>query len=117
MSRIPMSSRGRRQRFFEASGTDELLSMLLELSAELWTVKERLYLLERAALSGGAPLHQLVEAYVPTPAEQSELEAARRRMIETILRSIESREVPAADDAATPADGSGCASPFIALAS
>ena len=47
--RIPLSHRGKRPRFFDASGTDELMSMVLELTAELWVVKKRLYLLERVA--------------------------------------------------------------------
>jgi len=116
MSRIPMTTRGRRLRFFEANGTDELLSMVLELSAELWTVKERLYLLERAAGNGSGPLNERIETYVPTPPEQAELEEERRRMIGTILRSLETRDVTTPDAGAPGVDGSRTA-PFIALVS
>ena len=47
MNRIPMRHRGKRPRFFEAKGMDELMSMVLEVTTEVWVLKKRLYLLER----------------------------------------------------------------------
>lgn len=88
-SRIPLNHRGKRPRFFEASGTDELMSMVLELTAELWVVKKRLYLLERVAGEAGLPLTPGIESFEPDEAEMAELDDRRRQLIATVLRSLE----------------------------
>ena len=93
MSRIPMQTRGKRPRFFAEGGTDETISMLLEITAELWTVKERLYALEKAADEAGLDLGRRIERWQPSDAEAAELDAARQRMIATVLRSLEARHV------------------------
>jgi hypothetical protein len=87
--RIPLSHRGERPRFFDASGTDELMSMVLELTAELWVVKKRLYLLERVAGQAGVPLTPEIEAYELNSGEVAELDERRRLLIATVLRSLE----------------------------
>jgi len=87
--RIPLNHRGKRPRFFEASGTDELMSMVLELTAELWVLKKRLYLLERVAGQSGLPLTSQIEAYEPDAGEAAELDERRRQLISTVLRSLE----------------------------
>jgi hypothetical protein len=87
--RIPLNHRGKRPRFFDASGTDELMSMVLELTAELWVVKKRLYLLERVAGQAGVPLTPQIEAYELDEGEVAELDERRRLLISTVLRSLE----------------------------
>jgi len=87
--RIPLHHRGKRPRFFEASGTDELMSMVLELTAELWVVKKRLYLLERVAGQAGVPLTPQIEGYELDDAEVAELDERRSLLISTVLRSLE----------------------------
>ena len=62
-SRIPKQHRGKRPRFFQAHGMDEMMSMVLELTAELWVIKKRLYLLERVAGQAGVPLTPEIEGY------------------------------------------------------
>ncbi|MBL8199692.1 MAG: hypothetical protein JNK40_01860 [Chromatiales bacterium] len=91
--RIPLNHRGRRPRFFSAGGTDELMSMVLELTAELWVVKKRLYLLERVAGQSGVPLTPQIEAYELDPAEVAELDERRSLLISTVLRSLEADPV------------------------
>lgn len=88
--RIPLKHRGKRPRFFNASGTDELMSMVLELTAELWVIKKRLYLLERVAGQAGVPLTPQIEGYALSPDEVTELDQRRRLLIATVLRSLES---------------------------
>jgi hypothetical protein len=87
--RIPLNHRGKRPRFFSASGTDELMSMVLELTAELWVVKKRLYLLERVAGQAGVPLTPQIEGYELDEGEVAELDERRRLLISTVLRSLE----------------------------
>ena len=66
-----------------------MLSMVLELTAELWVVKKRLYLLERVAGQAGVPLTPQIEAYDLDEAEVAELDGRRRLLIATVLRSLE----------------------------
>lgn len=89
MTRLPMEPRGRKPRFFAAQGSDELLGAVLELATELWTVKERLFVVERAASTAGVDLPSRVESYRLTEVEEAELAVERRRMIETVLRPLE----------------------------
>ena len=89
MSRIPMQHRGKRPRFFPVAGIDELMSMVLELTAELWVIKKRLYLLERVAGQAGVALTPQIENYNLSDAEVEELDNLRRQMIATVLRSLE----------------------------
>jgi len=91
--RIPLNHRGKRPRFFSTSGTDELMSMVLELTAELWVVKKRLYLLERVAGQAGVPLTPQIEAYELNEGEVAELDARRSLLISTVLRSLEADPV------------------------
>ena len=80
MSRIPLQSDGKRPRFFAESGTDETISMLLELMSELWTVKERLYALERAAEEAGLDLTSRIEAWQPSDSQSAELDDSRQQI-------------------------------------
>jgi hypothetical protein len=89
MSRIPMQHRGKRPRFFPVNGMDELMSMVLELTAELWIIKKRLYLLERVAGNAGVSLTPGIEGYDLSDTEVKELDSLRRQMIATVLRSLE----------------------------
>ncbi len=89
MSRIKMDSRGRKPRFFPSAGTDETVSILLELAAEIWTVKERLYVVEKAAAEAGLNLSERIESWQPGEAETAELEAQRQRMLKNLFRSLE----------------------------
>lgn len=94
MSRIPMQHRGKRPRFFAAEGMDELVSMVLELTAEVWVVKKRLYLLERVAGDQGVELTPGIEGYELSDTEIRELDELRSRLISTVLRSTEGQYSP-----------------------
>ena len=94
MSRIPMQHRGKRPRFFAAEGMDELVSMVLELTAEVWVVKKRLYLLERVAAGQGVSLTPGIEDYELNATEIQELDELRSRLIATVLRSTEGQYSP-----------------------
>jgi len=96
MSRINLNTRGRRPRFFPAAGADEMMSMLLELAAEVWTVKERLYVVEKAAADAGLDLSERIENWQPSEDEAAELDARRKQMLDTMFRSMEARYVTGA---------------------
>jgi hypothetical protein len=100
-----MAAAGRRQTFFEADGVDQLVSMVLELSAELWTLRQRLYIAERAIEGQSRPLPELIEAYRPSPAEQAELESMRGAMVRELFRTI--NQPPAASSGSAPLEMEG----------
>ena len=89
-----MESAGKRPRFFAEKGSDEMVSMMLELMSEFWAMRERLYALERAAEEAGLPLTQRIEEWQPNEAEAAELDQERQRMIQSVLRSLEANHVP-----------------------
>lgn len=88
MVTLPRDATGRRHAFFDEEGLDQLLSMVLELATELWTVRERLYVLEAAATTHGLPLRDYVENHVLMAQEQSELASMRTRMLNEIFRTL-----------------------------
>ena len=94
MSQIPMDSTGKRPRFFAESGQDEMVSMMLELMAEFWTMRERMYALERVAEKAGLSLTEGIEDWQPSAEEAAELDQDRQRMIQTVMRSLEANHVP-----------------------
>jgi hypothetical protein len=112
MARVPMSHRGKRPRFFPSTGMDEMVSMMIELTAEVWVLKKRLYLLERVAGDKGLDLTSGIEGYALSPGEVDELAAERKKMIANVLRALEAEfgqpDDGAADqEAPSPAPSSG----------
>lgn len=88
MTGAPLDTTGPRQRFFEAESIDHLVTMVLELATEVWSIRERLYIIEKEAARLGMPLESAVEEHALTPEEQVELAGMRRRMLANILRTI-----------------------------
>ena len=78
----------RRQLFFENESVDQLVTMVLELATELWTIRERLFVLERAADNLGMPLRAAIEGYQLTESESAELAGMRQRMLTELLRTV-----------------------------
>ena len=87
MSHIPMQHRGKRPRFFASEGMDELVSMVLELSTEVWVIKKRMFLLERVAEEQGLSLLEGIENY-----ELSDEEA--RKLVEELMKELEKLDSP-----------------------
>ena len=81
---------GARQRvaFFDRDGTDQLLSIVLELATELWTIRERLFVLEAVSAAQGQPMAEAIEAYRPTPEQAAELARMRKEMIDNMFRTL-----------------------------
>jgi hypothetical protein len=88
MSVLPLDAAGKRPAFFDEPGMDQLLSMMLELAAELWVVKERVFVLESVLGQQGIAARDAVEAYVPTPEEQQTLAAMRATMTAQLFRTL-----------------------------
>lgn len=88
MSEAPESSAGRREAFFETDAIDQLVTMILEVATDHWVLRERVYVIEKAAQQLGIRLSDAVEAYQLTPADQQLLSTQRKALIENIMRSV-----------------------------
>ncbi|MDH3977480.1 MAG: hypothetical protein OEU86_03110 [Gammaproteobacteria bacterium] len=94
MSQIPLDSAGKRPRFFPSSGTDESVSMILELMSEVWIVRERLYALEQVIEDAGIDVSDRLEKWRPTAEQDLKLDKQREQFIKSVLRSLEANHVP-----------------------
>ncbi len=88
MTEIPMTSKGKRPSFFGDSAVDQIVTMMLEMMAELWVVKERVYTLEKVLGEAGIAAKEKIEACKLSEDDVAELEVARRKYVETIMRSL-----------------------------
>ena len=89
MTQIPMTPKSRRPSFFNESAVDQIVTMMLEMMAELWVVKERVFTLEKILGEAGIAAKEQIETCELSEDEVAELEAARRKYVETIMRSLE----------------------------
>ncbi len=77
--------RGEPQRFFDAQGVDELVSICMALAQELWAVKERMAISEAAAAAKGVLLAEEIENHQLTEAQQAKLDADRAAFIDRVF--------------------------------
>ncbi len=94
MSLLPLEASGRRPAFFDEPGMDQLLSMVLELAAELWVVRERVFLLEAVLTQQGVAAADAIESYVPTDAEKAVLVKMRAEATANIFRTLNREHKP-----------------------
>jgi len=88
MSDAPESLPGRREAFFETDAIDQLITMILEVATDHWVLRERVFVIEKAAQQLGIRLSDAVEAYQLTAADQQFLATQRKTLIENIMRSV-----------------------------
>ena len=93
MTQIPLTQKGKRPSFFDESAVDQVVTMMLEMMAELWVVKERVYTLEKVLGEAGIAAKEQIEACEFDDEERAELEGARRKFVETVMRSLEANFV------------------------
>lgn len=83
--------------YFDDVMIDNILEALLELSAELWTVRDRQIVLEKVLAQKGMDVSDMIEQHLPTDEELAERKALRDEVAERIFRSFLRR--PTADAA------------------
>ncbi len=88
MSALPLDASGRRPAFFSEAGLDQVLSMVLELAAELWVVRERQFLTESLLARTGTDIRAALETYEPTAEEQQILAKMRADMTAQMFRTL-----------------------------
>ena len=94
MPELPRSARGARRRYFEADGVDELLSMVLELTSEVATVRQRLYVTERVLEKHGLDVGRDIEGYELSEEDARHLAEDRERLLRTVTRTLECDAAP-----------------------
>jgi hypothetical protein len=90
MSDARESLPARREAFFETEAIDQLVTMILEVATDHWVLRERVFVIEKAAEQLGIRLSEAVESYQLTAADQQLLAAQRKALIENIMRSVNS---------------------------
>jgi hypothetical protein len=85
---------GKRPEFFPDRGVDQLFSLVLELTTELWVLRERVYSIEDVAGKHGLPLRDLVEGWKPNEEQANELARMRHAMLQQLFRTIDKDAAP-----------------------
>jgi hypothetical protein len=75
--------RGKKHRFFDAQGVDELVSISMALAQELWVVKERQVALEQAAAKQGVVIQDAADEL--SAEQMAKLDAERAAFIDRIF--------------------------------
>ena len=87
--RIPMIARGRRNRFFDTDGLDDLMAMVLELTSEVSVLKERQYVTERLLEENGLSISDGIENWQASELDQQRMAEQRKQLLERVLRTLE----------------------------
>jgi hypothetical protein len=77
--------KGKRSNFFDDPAIDSVVSMLLALSSEVWSLRERVFVIEKVADEQGLNMAAAVEAYKLDPEEQQTLSDQRQDFIQRIM--------------------------------
>jgi hypothetical protein len=78
-----------RRLFFSDAVPDKLLAMLLTLSSEVWSLRERLAAWEAIATRKGMLLGKELDTYEFTSDEQTALAEQRREFVASLFRMLE----------------------------
>ncbi|MCA3256277.1 MAG: hypothetical protein INF91_11755 [Alphaproteobacteria bacterium] len=70
--------------YFDTILFDNILDALTELSAQMWTIQDRQYVLERVLEANGIDAGRAIEAWSPTPEDL----AARRALREQVVARV-----------------------------
>jgi len=76
------------RQYFDNVMIDNLLDALVEMSAVLWTVRDRQIVLEKVLKDQGIDAANLIETYLPEPAEKAERAAERDEMVQSIFKGF-----------------------------
>ena len=91
---LPLEAGGRRPAFFDQDGMDQIVSIVLELAAELWVVRERVFVMEAVLHNQGVAVSEAIEAFVPTAEQAARLAAMRADLTAQMFRSLNREHRP-----------------------
>ena len=84
------------KQFFDNVVLDNILEAMLELTAAVWTYRDRAIILERVlgeVTGNGKDIAALIEAYQSTPEEDAVRAAERAELVNNVFRSFTRRPV------------------------
>lgn len=82
------SVKGKRMRFFDAQGVDEVVSICMGLAQEMWVIKERQAALEAIAAEKGVVLPDDVENHTFAPEQRAALDAEKLGFLDRIFFTL-----------------------------
>ncbi|MBM3516037.1 MAG: hypothetical protein FJX59_20330 [Alphaproteobacteria bacterium] len=82
-------AKGAQPHFFDDPNIDRLMTMIMNMAAEISVLRERLDTHEQVAAQKGAFTPTDLEAYQPTDAVADAREAWRKKFIERLLKPVE----------------------------
>ncbi len=87
-SKLRYSVRGKKSRFFESEGVDELISICMSIAQELWVVKEELTLLKNLTLNKGLLTQKELEKFKFSIKQKTELDRENKEFIDRIFFTL-----------------------------
>jgi len=93
MTDHPLDTKGKRPAFFTDPAMDTMMTALLDVMAENWALKERLYALEKALVDDGTLKAEAVENVQWTDDEKMSHEMERQRILTDAFRALKSEFV------------------------
>ncbi|MFZ5748495.1 MAG: hypothetical protein ACOY45_12670 [Pseudomonadota bacterium] len=84
--KLPRVSKGKRSRFFDDPAIDQVMTCLLELMAEVSSLRERQDTVERLLDEKGAVTRADIEAYQPSAEVEAERSAWNNGFIRRVMR-------------------------------
>ncbi len=87
-STLPLQAAGKRSTFFETEALDHVVAMMVEMTAEMWVTRERLFALEAVLSERDPSLREAVEAWEPDARQAGKLEAMRQAMLHEVFRTL-----------------------------
>lgn len=93
MPQMPLDTKGKRPTFFNDKAVDALMTTVLEVMAENWTLKERLFALEKALVETGVLTSDSVENVTWSDKEKMAHETERQRILTDAFRALNSEFV------------------------
>ena len=94
--KLRYSVRGKKSRFFESDGVDELVSICMSVAQELWVVKEELAIIKNLTIKKGLITKKEIENHKFTIKQKEDLNNDNKDFIDrvffTLRESVESAE-------------------------
>jgi len=84
------------KQFFDNVVLDNILEAMVEVTAQVWTYRDRSIILERVLqdiVGDGKDIAALIEAYEPTEADNAARAAERAELVSNVFRSFSRRPV------------------------
>ena len=88
MTDHPLDTKGKRPAFFNDPALDSMMTALLEVMAENWSLKERLYALEKALKTERVLTDNAVENVTWSDEEKMAHETERQRILNDAFRAL-----------------------------